>query len=407
MNVFDVLDERGFIAQTTNQEKIREILGNESVTFYIGFDPTADSLHIGHFLQLIVMAHMQKAGHRPIAILGGGTAMVGDPSGKSDMRKMLTDEQIKHNASCFMKQMSRFVDFSGGKALMLDNHEWLGKLNYIDFLREIGVHFSVNRMLTAECFKSRLEKGLTFIEFNYMLMQSYDFLVLNREYGCKLQLGGDDQWSNIISGADLIRRVEGKEAHGMTFQLLLTSDGAKMGKTEQGAVWLDEDKTSAYDFFQYWRNIEDESVIRCLKLLTFLPMADIREMEALKDRDINAAKEVLAYEVTKIVHGTGKADAAREASHALFKGTGSSEDIPGMAVNENDLASWMDILDVLTACGFTASRGEARRLVLDGGITVNDVKVDDFKMKVTVDAFKEGEILIRRGKKKYFKLFLK
>ncbi len=289
MNVFDVLKERGFIAQTTHEETIRDLLGKEKVTFYIGFDPTADSLHIGHFLQLIVMSHMQKAGHRPIAVLGGGTAMVGDPTGKTDMRKMITREEINHNAQCFKKQMSNFIDFSEGKAIMLDNYDWLGSLNYVDFLREIGVHFSVNRMLTAECFKSRLEKGLSFIEFNYMIMQGYDFLKLSQDYGCNLQLGGDDQWSNILGGIDLIRRVESKESYGMTFTLLTTSDGKKMGKTEKGAIWIDEEKTSPYEFFQYWRNVDDADVERCLKLLTFLPLEEIAKLASLKDADANKA----------------------------------------------------------------------------------------------------------------------
>ena len=322
MKAYDILKERGFIAQATDEQAIRNLLNNERVVFYIGFDPTADSLHIGHFLQLIVMSHLQKAGHKPIALLGGGTAMIGDPTGKTDMRRIMTREEIDYNASCFKKQMSKFVDFTNDRAIMVDNYEWLSKLEYIPFLREIGMHFSVNRMLTAECFKSRLEKGLSFIEFNYMLMQSYDFLLLRRKYGCVLQLGGDDQWSNIISGVDLIRRKEMGEAYGMTFNLLTTNEGKKMGKTEKGAIWLDENKTSPFDFYQYWRNIDDAEVIKCLKLLTFLPMEEINKLGKLKDAEINKAKEVLAYEVTKIVHGEKKATDAKVASRALFSNVG-------------------------------------------------------------------------------------
>jgi len=327
-NVFDVLKERGFIAQTTNEEKIREILGTQKVTFYIGFDPTADSLHVGHLLQLIVMSHMQKAGHRPIAVLGGGTAMVGDPSGRTDMRQMLTREQIEYNASRFKMQMEKLLDFSEGKALMVNNADWLMKLNYVEFLRDIGVHFSVNRMLAAECFKTRLERGLSFIEFNYMLMQSYDFLKLYEDYNCIMQLGGDDQWSNILGGIDLIRRVKGEEVYGMTFCLLTTSEGKKMGKTQKGAVWLDPEKTSPYDFYQYWRNVNDADVVKCLKLLTFLPMEEIERLAGYKDEKINEAKEILAYEVTKIVHGEEEAEKARDAARALFADGGDLSLVP-------------------------------------------------------------------------------
>lgn len=406
MNVYDVLEERGFIAQTTHAGSIREMLGKESVTFYIGFDPTADSLHIGHFLQLVVMRHMQKAGHRPIAVLGGGTAMVGDPTGKTDMRKMITRDEIDSNADAFKTQMSKFIDFTDGRALMLDNYSWLGNLNYIEFLRDIGAHFSVNRMLTAECFKSRLEKGLSFLEFNYMIMQSYDFLKLFRDYGCRLQLGGDDQWSNILGGADLIRRVEGEEAFGMTFQLLTKSDGSKMGKTESGAVWIDEEKTPPFDFFQYWRNIDDADVGKCLRLLTFLPMDEIRELEKLEDEKINEAKEILAYEVTKLVHGKEKADKALEAAKALFKKGSSSDNMPSSTISEEKLKQGFDILDALTFAELASSRGEARRMVLDGGVSVNGDKVDDFKMAIGLELFKDGEIILRRGKKKYFRLLL-
>ena len=403
-NVFDVLKERGFIAQTTHEEPIRELLGKEKVTFYIGFDPTADSLHIGHFLQLIVMSHMQKAGHRPIAVLGGGTAMVGDPTGKTDMRKMMTREIINHNAACFKKQMSNFIDFSEGKAIMLDNYEWLGNLNYIDFLREVGSQFSVNRMLSAECFKSRLEKGLSFLEFNYMIMQGYDFLKLNQDFDCKLQLGGDDQWSNIIAGADLIRRVEGKEAYGMTFTLLTTSEGNKMGKTEKGAIWIDPDKTSPFDFFQYWRNVDDADVERCLKLLTFLPMDEVKKLAALKDQEANEAKEVLAFEVTKLVHGEENAKKALDAAKSLFTGGASSENMPSDAVSKEKLADGFDILEALVFCKLAPSRGEARRMVLGGGVSLNGEKVSDFKLAISEDMFKDGEIILKRGKKKFFRL---
>lgn len=406
MNVFDVLNERGFIAQTTHEETIRDLLGKEKVTFYIGFDPTADSLHIGHFLQLIVMSHMQKAGHRPIAVLGGGTAMVGDPTGKSDMRKMITREEINHNAQCFKKQMSNFIDFSEGKAIMLDNYDWLGNLNYVDFLREIGVHFSVNRMLTAECFKSRLEKGLSFIEFNYMIMQGYDFLKLYQDFGCNLQLGGDDQWSNILGGIDLIRRVESKESFGMTFTLLTTSDGKKMGKTEKGAIWIDEEKTSPYEFFQYWRNVDDADVERCLKLLTFLPLEEIAKLAAMKDEDANKAKEVLAFEVTKLVHGEQKAMAAMQAAKALFSGGGDAANMPSGTISADKLSEGFDILDALVFCELAPSKGEARRMVLGGGVSIDGEKVTDFKLMITAGMFKDGTIVIKRGKKNFFRLEL-
>lgn len=406
-NVYDVLKERGFIAQATQEEKMREILGREKITFYIGFDPTADSLHVGHFLQLIAMSHMQRAGHRPIAILGGGTAMVGDPSGKTDMRKMLTQQEIQHNAEQFKKQMRNLVDFSEGKALMLNNADWLLKLNYIDFLRDIGVHFSVNRMLAAECFKTRLEKGLSFIEFNYMLMQSYDFLKLYQDYHCTFELGGDDQWSNIIGGVELVRRVEGEEVYGMTFQLLTTSDGKKMGKTEKGAVWLDPEKTSPYEFYQYWRNIHDDDVIKCLKLLTFLPIQQIREYEACRDEKINELKEILAFEVTKIVHGEEEAQKAREAARALFAGCGSSENMPSTEISSETLGEGMGILDLLVHTGLAPSKGEGRRLIQQGGLYINGERVDDPNLAITVSSFKDGEMLIRKGKKVYHKIVLK
>lgn len=405
-NVFDTLKERGFIAQTTHEEKIRELLGNEKVTFYIGFDPTADSLHVGHLLQLIVMSHMQKAGHRPIALIGGGTAMVGDPSGRTDMRKMLTQEEINYNGSRFREQMKGLVDFGEGKAIMVNNGDWLLNLNYVSFLREIGVHFSVNRMLAAECFKSRLEKGLSFIEFNYMLMQSYDFLKLYQDLGCKLQLGGDDQWSNILGGVDLIRRVEGEEAYGMTFQLLTTSEGKKMGKTQSGAVWLDPEKTSPYDFYQYWRNVDDADVIRCLKLLTFVPMSEIEKMAGWKDARINEAKKILAYEITKIVHGEAEANKAKEAAEALFGQGGSKENIPTVSISRDSFGQGMKIVDLLVSTGLVPSKGEGRRLIQQRGISVNDNRVDSFDLIITESDFSDNEIMVRKGKKTFHRVVL-
>jgi len=407
MKAYDILKERGFIAQATDEQAIRNLLNNERVVFYIGFDPTADSLHIGHFLQLIVMSHLQKAGHKPIALLGGGTAMIGDPTGKTDMRRIMTREEIDYNASCFKKQMSKFVDFTNDRAIMVDNYEWLSKLEYIPFLREIGMHFSVNRMLTAECFKSRLEKGLSFIEFNYMLMQSYDFLLLRRKYGCVLQLGGDDQWSNIISGVDLIRRKEMGEAYGMTFNLLTTNEGKKMGKTEKGAIWLDENKTSPFDFYQYWRNIDDAEVIKCLKLLTFLPMEEINKLGKLKDAEINKAKEVLAYEVTKIVHGEKKATDAKVASRALFSNVGEIGNMPSKELTEKNLEEGYTILDAMTDAGFIKSNSEGRRLIQEKCVFINDNVVEDFKLSINNDMFIDGELLLKRGKKKYFRFILK
>lgn len=402
-NVFDVLSERGFVKQVTH-EGLPELLTKESVTFYIGFDPTADSLHVGHYVQLMAMAHMQRAGHRPIALIGGGTTMVGDPSGKADLRKMLSVEDIQSNAEAFKKQISRFLDFGEGKALMINNADWLLALNYIEFLRDIGVNFSVNRMLTAECYKNRLEKGLTFLEFNYMLMQAYDFLVLNQMHGCKLQLGGDDQWSNILAGADLIRRKERSEVYGMTFTLLLTSDGRKMGKTEKGAVWLNPEKTSPYEFYQYWRNVADSDVEKCLSLLTFLPMPKIRELCGYDDVRINGAKVALAYEVTAQVHGKEEADKAKTAAEALFEGGAQGGSVPKTVVT--DLSDLL-LVDVLQNCGLTASRGEGRRLIAQGGITINGEKVADEFAKVDQTLFNDGEMLIKKGKKIYHKVVLK
>lgn len=407
MSVLKTLEERGFIKQTTHQEPLYEVLEKEKVTFYIGFDPTADSLHVGHMLPVMGMSHMQRAGHRPIAILGGGTAMIGDPSGKTDMRKMLTQETIDYNASCFKKQLSRFIDFDNDRALMVNNGEWLLKLNYIDFLREIGSQFSVNRMLTAECFKSRMEKGLSFIEFNYMLLQSYDFLTLYRRYGCKLQMGGDDQWSNILSGADLIRRLEGKEAYGITFPLLTTSSGKKMGKTEAGAVWLDPEKTSPFDFYQYWRNTEDQDVERFLRLYTFLPMDEVRRLGALKDREINEAKKVLAFEVTKLVHGEEEARKAEAAASAFFGGAGNGDDMPAVELQQTELAKGLTIVDLVVLAGLADSKSEARRLVTQGGISLGEERVNEFNRLLNVSDFSDGKVLLKKGKKQFQVIKLK
>lgn len=407
MTLFQELKRRGLIAQATHEDKIEELLNNEKVTFYIGFDATADSLHVGHFLQMVVMSHMQKHGHRPIALLGTGTTMIGDPTGKTDMRKMLTVEDINHNAECFKRQMSRFIQFDDENALMLRNGDWLLDLNYMQFIRDIGVHFSVNKMLTAECFKSRLEKGLSFLEFNYMLLQSYDFLHLYQTQGCKLELGGDDQWSNILGGVDLVRRVESEEVYGMTFTLLTTKEGKKMGKTENGAVWLDADKTSPYEFFQYWRNVGDDDVINCMKLLTFVPIEEIEAKEQFTGSELNPVKEQLAFELTKMVHGEEEANKAVEASRALFANNANSEDMPTTAISEDDLGEdGIGILALMTKAGLSASNGEARRLVQQGGILVNDEKVTDAGMKLTKEAFSEGFIVIKKGKKVFHKVAL-
>lgn len=404
-NVYDILLERGFIEQTTHEQEIRELLGKESVTFYIGFDATADSLTAGHFLTIMAMMHMQRAGHRPIALLGGGTTMIGDPSGKSDMRTMMTRETIDHNAKCFHEQLSRFIDFDHDKAIIANNADWLLDLNYVEFLREIGVHFSVNKMLTAECYKQRMEKGLTFFEFNYMLMQSYDFWKLNKLYGCKMQLGGNDQWSNIIGGVELIRRKEQKPAYGLTFKLLTTSEGIKMGKTMKGAVWLNPEKTSPYEFYQYWRNIEDVKVEECLGLLTFLPMDEVRRLGALEGAEINHAKEVLAFEITKIVHGEEEANKAREAARALFADGGRSDDIPTTLYSKEELKEGKDIISLLVETKLAPTRSEARRLVMQGGITVNDDKVTEIDKKFTSDDFdSDGVLLIKKGKKGYHQI---
>ncbi|CDZ24178.1 Tyrosine-tRNA ligase [[Clostridium] cellulosi] len=406
MTLFEELKARGLIAQMTDEEKIKHLLDNEKITFYTGYDPTADSLHVGHFLQLIVMAHLQRAGHRPIAILGGGTAMVGDPTGRTEMRKMMTKETIDHNLECFKKQMSRFIDFSDGKALMLNNADWLLKEKYVDFLREIGIHFSVNRMLTFECFKTRMERGLSFLEFNYMLMQSYDFYRLHEDYGCILELGGDDQWANIIGGIELIRKKTGKDAYGMTFTLLTTSDGKKMGKTSGGAVWLDPNKTSPYDFFQYWRNVEDSNVIKLLKMLTFLPLDEIKKYEKLEGSELNKAKEVLAFEVTKLVHGEEEAQKALDTTRALFGSGGVAANMPTTYLTESDFTDGkITIIDLLTKSKLAPSRGEARRLITQGGITVNDKKVESINEDYTVSDFNDN-FIIRKGKKVYHKFSL-
>ncbi len=401
-NVYDILLERGFIEQTTHEQEIRELLGKEKVTFYIGFDATADSLTAGHFLTVMAMMHMQKAGHKPIALLGGGTTMIGDPTGKSDMRTIMTKETIQHNADCFHKQLARFIDFDNDNAIIVNNADWLLNLNYVEFLREVGVHFSVNKMLTAECYKQRMEKGLTFFEFNYMIMQSYDFLKLNQLYGCSLQLGGNDQWSNILGGVDLIRKKEQKPAYGLTFKLLTNSEGVKMGKTMKGAVWLDTEKTSPYEFYQYWRNIEDVKVEECLGLLTFLPMEEVRRLGALKDAEINYAKDVLAFEITKIVHGEEEAQKAMEASKALFSGGMKSEDIPTTAYSAEQFAAGIDLITLLVDSKMAVSRSDARRTIIQGGVTVNDVKITEFDKVFTDNDFdSDGALLVRKGKKAY------
>ncbi len=406
MTLFDELKARGLIAQVTDEEKVKNLINNEKITFYTGYDPTADSLHIGHFLQLVVMSHMQRAGHRPIAILGGGTAMVGDPTGRSDMRKMMSKETIAENISRFKTQMENFIDFTDGKALMVNNADWLYNLNYVDFLREIGVHFSVNRMLAFECFKTRMEHGLSFLEFNYMLMQGYDFYRLFNDYNCVMELGGDDQWANIIGGVELIRKKTGKEAYGMTFTLLTTSDGKKMGKTTGGAVWLDPQKTTPYDFFQYWRNIEDSSVIKTMKMLTFLPLDEIKQYENLEGSGLNRAKEVLAFELTKLVHGESEAQKALEASRSLFVSGNVNENMPSTVISGSDFTEGVvSILDLLVKSKLAPSRGEARRLVEQGGISVKDIKVESTTKTFTTEDFK-SPFIIKKGKKVFHRIII-
>ena len=403
-NVLDELLDRGYIKQFTHEAETKELLEKEKITFYIGFDPTADSLHVGHFIALMFMAHMQRAGHRPIALLGGGTAMVGDPSGKTDMRKMLTKEQIQHNVDSIKKQMERFIDFSDDKAILVNNGDWLLNLNYVDFLRDVGTHFSVNRMLSAECFKQRLEKGLSFLEFNYMLMQGYDFYVLNQKYGCKMQLGGDDQWSNMIAGVELVRRKAQGEAFAMTCTLLTNSQGQKMGKTVGGALWLDAEKTSPFDFYQYWRNVDDADVEKCLALLTFLPMDEVRRLGSLEGAQINEAKKVLAYEVTKLVHGEEEAKKAQDAANALFSGGADMSNVPTVTVSRDVLGT--SLLDVLANNKIVPSKSEGRRLIQQGGLSINGEKVVEVSRTLTEEDFKDGSALIKRGKKNYNKIEL-
>ena len=407
MTVYDELVARGLIAQVTDEEEIKELINNGKATFYIGFDPTADSLHVGHFMALCLMKRLQMAGNKPIALIGGGTGMIGDPSGRTDMRQMMTPETIQHNCDCFKKQMSRFIDFSEGKALMVNNADWLMNLNYIELLREVGPHFSVNNMLRAECYKQRMEKGLSFLEFNYMIMQSYDFYELFQKYGCNMQFGGDDQWSNMLGGTELIRRKLGKNAYAMTITLLLNSEGKKMGKTQSGAVWLDPNKTSPFDFYQYWRNVGDADVLKCLRMLTFLPLEQIDEMDSWEGSQLNQAKEILAFELTKLVHGEEEAVKAQESSRALFSG-GNAADMPTAEITEADLRDGkIDIMGLLVAAGLCASRGEARRNVQQGGVSVNGEKVTDISAAYTPDEINAEDFVLRRGKKKYCKIVYK
>ena len=404
-NVLDILQERGYIKQFTHEDETRELLEKEKVTFYIGFDPTADSLHVGHFIAMMFMSHMQKAGHRPIALIGGGTAMIGDPSGKTDMRTMMTKETIEHNVACIKKQMEKFIDFTDDKAILVNNADWLLNQNYVEFIRDIGVHFSVNRMLAAECFKQRMEKGLSFLEFNYMLMQGFDFYELNRRFDCKLQLGGDDQWSNMIAGVELIRKKSQKSASAMTCTLLTNSEGQKMGKTVGGALWLDAEKTSPYDFYQYWRNVGDADVEKCLKLITFVEMDEIRRLCALEGSAINEAKKVLAFEVTKLIHGEEEARKAMEAAESLFGAGGNMDNVPTIEIEESAVGT--ELLEVLTNNGVFKSKGEGRRLIQQGGVSVNDEKLQDDKKVIEMSDFKDDMILVKRGKKKFYKIVIK
>uniref|UniRef100_UPI0040273938 tyrosine--tRNA ligase n=1 Tax=Faecousia sp. TaxID=2952921 RepID=UPI0040273938 len=407
MKVYDELVARGLIAQVTNEEEIREMVDNGKATFYIGFDPTADSLHVGHFMALCLMKRLQMAGNKPIALIGGGTAMIGDPSGRTDMRSMMTKETIDHNCACFKKQMERFIEFGEGKAQMVNNADWLLNLNYIDFIRDIGACFSVNNMLRAECFKQRMEKGLSFLEFNYMPMQSYDFYYLFQHYGCNMQFGGNDQWSNMLGGTELIRRKLGKDAHAMTITLLLNSEGKKMGKTAKGAVWLDPNKTSPYEFYQYWRNVDDADVMKCIRMLTFLPLEQINEMDSWKDAKLNEAKEILAFELTKLVHGEEEAQKAQNAAKALFVGGGDDANIPTTEITEDQLTEGkIGLLSLMVACKLAASNGDARKNVAGGGVSVNDEKITDVKFEVTREMLKEG-VKLRKGKKVFHKAILK
>ena len=408
MTLYDELVARGLIAQVTDEEEIKELINNGKAVFYIGFDPTADSLHVGHFMALCLMKRLQMAGNKPIALIGGGTAMIGDPSGRTDMRQMMTPETIQHNVDCFKKQMSRFIDFGEGKAMLVNNADWLMDLNYIDVLRDVGAHFSVNRMLTAECYKQRMEKGLSFLEFNYMIMQSYDFYTLYQKYGCNMEFGGDDQWSNMLGGTELIRRKLGKDAYAMTINLLLNSEGKKMGKPQSGAVWLDPNKTSPFDFFQYWRNVADSDVLKCIRMLTFLPLEQIDEMDKWEGAKLNEAKEILAYELTKLVHGEEEAKKAKEASHALFAGGGVSAHMPTVEVTADDLYNdKLDIMAVLVKASLCESRSDARRAVQQGGVSVDGEKVTDISTSYTLDEFAGEGKVVKRGKKKFAKVISK
>ncbi len=404
-NVYDVLKDRGYLKQFTDEEAIKKLLGEEKITFYIGFDPTADSLHVGHFIAMMFMAHMQRFGHRPIALVGGGTAMVGDPSGRTDMRTMMTKETIAHNVSCIKKQMEKFIDFTDGKAILENNADWLLGLNYIDFLRDIGAEFSVNKMLAAECFKSRMEKGLSFLEFNYMLMQGYDFYVLNQKHNCKMELGGDDQWSNIIAGINLVRKKKQETVYGMTCTLLTNSEGKKMGKTAKGALWLDPEKTTPYEFYQYWRNVADEDVEKCLALLTFIPMDEVRRLGALKDAEINKAKIVLAYEITKMIHGVEEADKAKAAAEGAFGASGDMSNLPTTELEKDKLG--VSLIDYLTEQGVLKTKSEGRRLIQQNGMSLNGDKVTDIGYLLTEDSFKDEEAIVKMGKKKFHRIVLK
>lgn len=406
MTVFEELKKRGLLAQLTDEEEIKELINTGKATFYIGFDPTADSLHVGHFMALCLMKRLQMAGNKPIALIGGGTAMIGDPSGRSDMRSMMTMEQIDHNCECFKKQMSRFIEFGEDKALMVNNADWLRDLNYIDFIRDIGAHFSVNRMLSAECYKQRMEKGLSFLEFNYMIMQSYDFLSLYERYGCNMQFGGDDQWSNMLGGTELIRRKLGKDAYAMTITLLLNSEGKKMGKTQKGAVWLDPNKTSPFEFYQYWRNVADADVLKCIRMLTFLPLEEIEKMDSWEGSQLNQAKEILAYELTNLVHGEEEAKKAQEGARALFS-TGNAADMPTVSLGEEEFTDGVsDVIHILVKSGLVATRSEGRRAIEQGGVSIDGEKVTDIKATVSKDAIGADGIVIRRGKKNFRKVVL-
>ena len=406
MQIYEELVARGLIAQVTDENEIRDLVNNGKAVFYIGFDPTADSLHVGHFMALCLMKRLQMAGNKPIALIGGGTAMIGDPSGRTDMRQMMTKETIAHNCDCFKKQMSRFIDFSNGKALMVNNADWLLDLNYVELLREVGACFSVNNMLRAECYKQRMEKGLSFLEFNYMIMQSYDFYSLYQKYGCNMQFGGDDQWSNMLGGTELIRKKLGKDAYAMTITLLLNSEGKKMGKTQKGAVWLDPEKTSPYEFYQYWRNVDDADVLKCIRMLTFLPLEEIDKMESWQGSELNKAKEILAFELTKLVHGEAEAEKAKATAKALFAGAADAENMPETALAKADFDAGVQLLDVMVAAGLVKSKGEGRRLIQQGGVSLNDKKVADPLLVLTADLFEKGYAVIKKGKKIFHKIIV-